>query len=166
MGLRDRLKGLVKQAVGMGPEKGPATPTNAGAADRAAEKAAADLQGFFAVAPSAAVRDDKPGTFPLQDGTIVAVFRKDGKLYAIDNACAHEDGPVGEGEVSGCTVKCPYHEWEYDFTTGKCITDPERRQSTWQVKEAEGRIWVGPLIQEGTATRGGDHNDGLKVIVK
>lgn len=165
MGLRDRLKGLVKQAVGRPDAGRPPAPTAAGSAPLGAVQAMV-AEGYYAVAPAASVRDDKPGTFPLQDGTIVAVFRREGKLYCIDNACAHEDGPVGEGEVSGCTVKCPYHEWEYDFTTGKCLTDPERRQSTWLVKEAEGQIWVGPLIARGTATRGGDHNDGMKVIVR
>ncbi|MDP2312152.1 MAG: Rieske (2Fe-2S) protein, partial [Pseudomonadota bacterium] len=122
--------------------------------------------GYRAVALSTQVTDLKAGTFPLDPTTIVAVFRHEGKLWVIDNACAHEDGPVGEGAVTGKCVKCPYHDWEYDYTTGACRTDPERSLATFAVREGDGLIWVGPRLTEGTKARGGDHNDGLETITR
>jgi nitrite reductase/ring-hydroxylating ferredoxin subunit len=122
--------------------------------------------GFRAVAPADRVTERKPGTFPLDGATIVAVFRQGGRLWCIDNACAHEDGPVGEGDVTGTCVRCPYHDWEYDFTTGACHTDPERSLATYAVREEDGFIWVGPRLTPGTQARGGDHNDGLETITR
>ena len=75
-------------------------------------------------------------------------------------------GAVAEGEIKGCTVKCPYHDWEYDFTTGKCVTWPENKLETYFVREKDGFLWLGPVATPGTSMRGGDHNDGMKVIVK
>ncbi len=94
------------------------------------------------------------------------MFRKGGKLYALDNACAHEDGPIGEGAIDGCTVRCPYHDWQYDFTTGACLTDPERQRATFAVKDADGGIWLGPQLTAGSESRGGEHDDGMEVIRK
>ncbi len=128
----------------------------------------ADLteDGYLAVAASDRVAVGKSGTYPLSDGTVVAVFRHAGRLYVIDNACAHEDGPVGEGDIDANCVRCPYHDWEYDFTTGACRTDPERALATYAVREQGGFIWVGPQLTEGTGARGGDHNDGLETITR
>ncbi len=144
----------------------PAKPAAKPAATRSGLPAEVTPDGYRAVATSGRVTTEKPGTFPIGGGTIVAIFRYGGALYAIDNACAHEDGPVGEGAVSGKCVQCPYHDWEYDFTTGACHTDPERSLATYAVRERDGFIWVGPRLTEGTGARGGDHNDGLETITR
>jgi len=52
------------------------------------------------------------------EGKTVAVFNCDGNFYAIDNTCKHEGGPLGEGELEGTVVICPWHGWSYDVTTG------------------------------------------------
>jgi nitrite reductase/ring-hydroxylating ferredoxin subunit len=51
-------------------------------------------------------------------GRQIAVFNVDGCFYAIDNTCIHRGGPLGEGEVEGKIVTCPWHGWRYDVTTG------------------------------------------------
>lgn len=142
-------------------------PVVAAPADPDAAPDAAPDAGWQEIGRSDQVREGRAGSFGLSGTeTVVAVFRKDGRLYAMDNACAHEDGPVGEGAVSGTRVRCPYHDWEYDFTTGACLTDPERRQTCWAVRERDGKILLGPITQQGTAARGGDHNDGMEVITQ
>lgn len=55
----------------------------------------------------------------LPGGDRVAVFRQDGKLSAISNACAHQNGPLGEGKVIDCLVTCPWHGFQYDVTNGR-----------------------------------------------
>jgi 3-phenylpropionate/trans-cinnamate dioxygenase ferredoxin component len=52
----------------------------------------------------------------------VAVFNVDGTFYAIDNVCKHRGGPLGEGELDGDTVTCPWHAWQYNVKTGVCLT--------------------------------------------
>jgi nitrite reductase (NADH) small subunit/3-phenylpropionate/trans-cinnamate dioxygenase ferredoxin subunit len=51
-------------------------------------------------------------------GKPVAIFNVEGNFYAIDNTCLHRGGPLGEGELDGQTVTCPWHGWRYDVTTG------------------------------------------------
>ncbi|HAM41341.1 MAG TPA: non-heme iron oxygenase ferredoxin subunit [Candidatus Omnitrophica bacterium] len=57
-------------------------------------------------------------------GRTLAVFNVDGTFYAIDNTCKHRGGPLGEGSLSGTTVTCPWHGWEYDVANGTCAFDP------------------------------------------
>ncbi len=68
------------------------------------------------------------------NGHVVALFNVDGNFYAIDNTCAHQGGPLGEGMLDGTTVVCPWHAWEYDVTTGKCLTNPSAVQKQFNVK--------------------------------
>ena len=159
MGLRDRILGKVKGALGKG------GPAGAGY-DSSGLPTARSADGYKAVDKAGLVAEGRPRTYAAPNGRAAAVFLKDGKLYCIDNECRHEDGPVAEGEITGCTVKCPYHDWEYDFTTGNCVTWPENKLETYHVREADGFLWIGPILTAGTSQRGGDHNDGMKVIVR
>jgi len=57
-------------------------------------------------------------------GEPVAVIRgQDGKLFALENRCAHRQVPLTHGVVKDCTVKCGYHGWAYN-AEGKCIDVP------------------------------------------
>ena len=67
-------------------------------------------------------------------GKAVAVFNCDGTFYAIDNTCVHQGGPLGEGSLSGTTVTCPWHAWEYDVTSGECQLDPTAKVERFDVK--------------------------------
>jgi len=58
------------------------------------------------------------------DGKNIALANVDGKLFAINNVCLHRGGPLGEGELEGQVVVCPWHGWKYDVTTGKLTTNP------------------------------------------
>jgi nitrite reductase/ring-hydroxylating ferredoxin subunit len=64
----------------------------------------------------------------------IALFRAGGVFYAIDNACRHEGGSLGEGEVYGTRVICPLHGWEYDFAAGRSVDDPELRIACFAVR--------------------------------
>lgn len=66
--------------------------------------------------------DLKPGEGKAIEvnGRPIALFNVNGEFFAIDNTCLHSGGPLGEGEVEGKTVTCPWHGWQYDVTTGQC----------------------------------------------
>lgn len=115
------------------------------------------------VASAAEVREGHPGTYAL-GADRVAVFRVGAQLFAIDQTCVHEDGPLGEGHLEGHVVVCPYHNWRYDVRDGRCLTDSTRAVACFAVRERAGRLELGPRRSEGSADRGGEHNDGLKVI--
>jgi nitrite reductase (NADH) small subunit len=64
----------------------------------------------------------------------IALFNAGGQFYAIDNTCRHRGGPVGEGDVYGTRVVCPWHGWEYDFATGCNVDDPGMRLTCFTTK--------------------------------
>jgi nitrite reductase/ring-hydroxylating ferredoxin subunit len=74
-------------------------------------------------------------------GEVVVVFRAEGRLYALANACPHEGNPLVEGEVLGPTLTCAYHGWRFDLETGACLLgeEPVRR---YPVEERAGTVWV------------------------
>ena len=56
----------------------------------------------------------------------IGVFNCGGNLYAIEDRCSHDDGPLAEGEFDPehCTVECPRHGSLLDLRTGKPKTLP------------------------------------------
>ena len=66
-------------------------------------------------------------------GRTVAVFNVEGRYYAIDNTCPHRGGPLGEGDVEGRTVTCPWHAWRWDVTTGANVNNPAVRVACYPV---------------------------------
>ena len=77
----------------------------------------------------------KPGQIVeiIISGKAIAVANVDGTFHACTNACPHADGPLGEGELVGKVLTCPYHGWQYDITTGDCITTPSAHLATYEV---------------------------------
>jgi nitrite reductase/ring-hydroxylating ferredoxin subunit len=63
------------------------------------------------------------GTTIEVGGKEVAVFNVDGTFHALANTCPHRGGPLGEGELDGCLVTCPWHAWQFDVSTGESVTD-------------------------------------------
>jgi nitrite reductase/ring-hydroxylating ferredoxin subunit len=51
-------------------------------------------------------------------GESYAVCNVEGGLYALGGTCPHAGGPLGEGQIEGGTLICPWHAWEYDCRTG------------------------------------------------
>ena len=68
------------------------------------------------------------------NGKAVAVFNVEGTFYAIDDTCVHRGGPLGEGEVDGKIVACPWHGWRYDVTTGVNQMNPAVTVAKYAVK--------------------------------
>ena len=58
------------------------------------------------------------------DGRSIALFKLGGTFYAIDNTCTHRGGPLGEGELNGETVTCPWHGANFNVKTGAVSGPP------------------------------------------
>ena len=69
-----------------------------------------------------------PGSMKLVPaGSItVGVFNCGGALYAIEDRCSHDDGPLAEGDWDhdACTVVCPRHGSQFDLATGRPLSLP------------------------------------------
>jgi 3-phenylpropionate/trans-cinnamate dioxygenase ferredoxin component len=56
----------------------------------------------------------------------IGVFNCAGTVYAIEDRCSHDDGPLVEGELDqdACTIECPRHGSRFDLKTGRPKTLP------------------------------------------
>jgi 3-phenylpropionate/trans-cinnamate dioxygenase ferredoxin subunit len=62
---------------------------------------------------------------PAGDAT-VGLYRCAGTLYAIEDRCSHDDGPLCEGvwDAATCEVECPRHGSRFDLRTGIPLSLP------------------------------------------
>jgi nitrite reductase/ring-hydroxylating ferredoxin subunit len=67
-------------------------------------------------------------------GKVIALFNVGGKIYALDNTCLHQGGPLGEGRLEGEVVTCPWHMWEFNVRTGEKVGEPSLRVATYPVQ--------------------------------
>jgi nitrite reductase (NADH) small subunit len=75
-------------------------------------------------------------------GRSIGVFNVDGSYYALRNACPHQGAPLCLGSIQGTAetsrpgeyvwgregqiLRCPWHGWEFDLTTGRSVFNPHR----------------------------------------
>ncbi len=78
------------------------------------------------------------------DGRKIGVFHcEGGEMFAIEDRCSHDDGPLAEGdwEPELCVAICPRHGARFDITTGSALTLPAFEPvETFPVRVEDG--WV------------------------
>ncbi len=76
----------------------------------------------------------------------LCLTRVDGTYNALDNACPHQGGPLGEGSIErtneGCYLRCPWHGWDFDPATGKPPGGFDDGVETFQVEERDDGVYV------------------------
>lgn len=75
-------------------------------------------------------------------GKSLALFNVEGSYYVIDNSCLHRGGPLGEGDLDGRVVTCPWHGWRWDVTTGANANNPAVRVACFPITVEGGEIFV------------------------
>jgi 3-phenylpropionate/trans-cinnamate dioxygenase ferredoxin subunit len=86
-----------------------------------------------------------PGSMKLVPaGSItVGVYNCGGSLYAIEDRCSHDDGPLCEGDWDRdeCTVVCPRHGSNFDLTSGRPLSLPAYEPvATFPVRVEDGIV--------------------------
>lgn len=144
-GLRRKLAG--KLGLATPPAPGASGATRAGEPARAAPEPAERALGLKKEAPKDVTPPDGYEVVLHKDaleagriieiiigGTAIAVANVGGTYYAISNACAHADGPLGEGSLDGHVVTCPYHGWQFDVRDGGCKTHAHAKVASYPVQ--------------------------------
>ena len=116
----------------------------------------------------APVADLPPGerriVVPFRGRAGIGVFNVGGQFHALRNVCPHKSGPLCTGRVVGRVVaaapparralddaehvivddgeliRCPWHLWEFEIATGRCVADASLRVKTYPVVVEDG--WV------------------------
>jgi nitrite reductase/ring-hydroxylating ferredoxin subunit len=82
----------------------------------------------------------------------IVVVHAEGELRAIFNRCPHQQAPLSRGRLTGApaagavgelryepgvrVLRCPWHHYEFDLETGRCLADPARfRVAAYDVRE-------------------------------
>ena len=111
-------------------------------------RAIPDTEGWFKVCKAADIPEGRARIGLLPSGDRVAVFRMENKLSAISNACAHQNGPLGEGKIIRCLVTCPWHGYNYDVRNGRSPAPFTEKIPTYNLTIRNGDVFVDPKANE------------------
>jgi len=82
------------------------------------------------------------------NGKQIVLSIVDGIVYAIDEICTHERGPLDEGELNGYDLKCPWHYAVFDVRNGKVsdatVWATNLNSYVVKVDETNGDVLVNP----------------------
>jgi len=92
------------------------------------------MGGFVEVAKKSEIPD--AGAIGVEvEGKRLALINLNGEIYAIDDTCPHEGGPLSEGQISGEEIECPWHTSHFNIKTGRVIRDPATEDvATYRVR--------------------------------
>lgn len=112
------------------------------------------LQGFVYVCEQSAFEDGRAKIFCLGQERI-AVYKHEGRLYAIHNVCKHQGGPLGEGKIVDGCITCPWHGYQYLPHNGQSPPPFKERVNTYDIAIEGTGVWLNPRpYPEGTETSG------------
>lgn len=100
------------------------------------------MNDWIDAAPAASLHEGEHVVVDL-DGMDVAVFRIDGELYAIEDACTHDGAEIASGRLEGAEIICPRHGARFCVKTGKVLKAPAYEDlSCFPVRVENGVIQV------------------------
>ncbi|BBY48600.1 putative oxidoreductase [Mycolicibacterium arabiense] len=83
-------------------------------------------------------------------GTKLVVFSDaDGARHVLDAYCRHMGGDLSQGTVKGDSLACPFHDWRWQGSTGRCSLVPYAKRTPrlartrrWPTREVNGQLLV------------------------
>ena len=99
---------------------------------------------YVSVAQSAEIAAGQMKQVDVGDKSLLIV-NVAGDYFAVDGACTHRGGPLGEGELEGELVTCPWHRGGFNVKTGQPIALPTTTPvATYPVRVVGSTIEVAP----------------------
>src|SRR5207302_5233607 len=68
------------------------------------------------------------------NGKLIAVFRDQGRYFAVDDVCPHMGASLAGGYVEDGTVTCPWHAWRFRLTDGAWADYPRIKIGCYPVR--------------------------------
>ncbi len=103
---------------------------------------------FVRLLPLAELIEDKPHRASLNGRNIVLV-RRGGHVYALLDSCAHLGGPLSQGTLEDCSIRCPWHGSRFSLENGRVLDGPATlAQPTLETRVVEGYVEVRAFASE------------------
>jgi nitrite reductase/ring-hydroxylating ferredoxin subunit/uncharacterized membrane protein len=97
---------------------------------------------FIPIAPESALPEGQTLRAEIE-GTVIALVRLEGKIYAFQEFCPHRFGPLSEGCFHDHQVTCPWHESSFDVRSGAVTHGPAKVPlKTYETTLRAGQIHV------------------------
>lgn len=72
----------------------------------------------------------------------IAIFRHADGFSGVENRCAHQGGPLGEGRIIDGCITCPWHGYQYRPESGQSPPPYTEKLHTYQVRINGDRVLV------------------------
>ena len=77
------------------------------------------------------------------NGIRIALFHANGRYYAIEALCRHQDGSLAPGKIDGEVAECPLHSWHYNIKTGELLDYLEGvKLTTYKINIKDNEIFI------------------------
>jgi nitrite reductase (NADH) small subunit len=107
----------------------------------------------YVVAPAAEMPPGSRRIIEVSDRRKIGIFNVEGRFFAVRNVCPHMGAPLCLGQLTGTQewvetdsgqrvarwtrdgyiLRCPWHRWEFDITTGETVFHSDWRVRTYPV---------------------------------
>lgn len=126
----------------------------AGLKERLADSGVApSAEGWILVGAPQDITDKRAKIVAAPGGERIAIFRDGQRIGAVSNLCAHQNGPIGEGEIIDGCITCPWHGWQYRLEDGRSPPPFKEELATYRVRLNKGVVEVHPRpLPSGTET--------------
>jgi toluene monooxygenase system ferredoxin subunit len=75
-------------------------------------------------------------------GNSILLLNVNDRVYAYANACPHQKSPLSEGTLTGTTLRCARHHWEFDVCTGRGVNPQDACLKVFPVTIESGDIFL------------------------
>jgi nitrite reductase/ring-hydroxylating ferredoxin subunit/DMSO/TMAO reductase YedYZ heme-binding membrane subunit len=116
----------------------------AGRRERPVDAGRSLAAGWLPVGPPDSIAEGRAHIIVPIAGERIAVFRHQGRLSAVSNVCAHQNGPLGEGRIIDGCITCPWHGFQFRPEDG-CSPPPfTDKIPTYRLRLERGIVQVDP----------------------
>ena len=99
---------------------------------------------FVPVLPEAELATGAPRRVEAR-GVAIVLVRRDQRIHALAESCAHLGGPLSEGRVEGQAIRCPWHGSLFALEDGRVLEGPSTfPQPCFEVRVRAGQVELRP----------------------
>src|SRR6516164_6719869 len=76
------------------------------------------------------------------DGHVIALFKAQDRVFAVDNRCPHMGFPLDRGTLDDCILTCHWHHARFDLSSGGTFDQWADDLRVYPVKTSDGQILI------------------------